>query len=142
MQHSNRRTFLQGTVCAACVLVTGCGGNAPGPVDAGRIEDYASGVLKYVGSGVAVGKDEGGLYAVSTLCTHAQCDMGEDGDLTQVLLTCNCHGSQFGIDGGVITGPAQDPLDFYEITLGDFGEVTVHTDRSADPDTRVSTDEV
>jgi len=141
MQDTNRRTFLQTTVCAVCVLATGCGGSNAGPVDAGKLDDYVTGVLKYIGSGVAVGKDDEGLYAVSTICTHQDCDMGEEGTVTQDLLTCNCHGSQFGMDGGVITGPAQDPLDFFEITIGDFGEVTVHTDRGTDPSTRVSTEE-
>jgi len=142
MTHTDRRSFLKSSACMVCVLATaGCGGDAPGPVDAGRVEDYATGVLKYVGGGVAVGKDDGGLYAISTICTHSDCDIGEDGELTQDLITCNCHGSQFGSDGSVITGPAQSPLDFYEITIGEFGEVTVHTDRGTDSSTRVSAED-
>ena len=142
MTDTTRRTFLRTTACMACVMAApACGGGDLGPVDGGRVEDYANGVLKYVGDGVAVGKDEEGLYAISTICTHQDCDIGEDGTLTQDLITCGCHGSQFGFDGSVITGPAQDPLDFYEISIGDFGEVTVHTDRSADPSTRVSVEE-
>ncbi len=136
MTDTTRRDFLMTSACLICVVATGCGKDDDGTLDAGNVDDYANGVLTYIGDGVAVGKDEGGLYAMSTICTNKGCDIGEDGELTQDLITCGCCSSQYGQDGGIITGPAQDELNFYEMSFGEFGQVTVHTNRDTDASTR------
>ena len=51
--------------------------------------------------------------ALSTLCTHASCQVGslyQNG-----VFTCPCHGSQYGLDGSVKTGPAPLPLKSYDV---------------------------
>lgn len=136
MSDSNRREFLIQSSCAMCVLAA-CGGDNTDPIDAGSVDDYATGVLKYVGGGVAVGQDDDGLYAMSTICTHSGCDIGVDGEVTQDRLTCGCHGSQFDSAGEVLQGPAASPLDFYELTVDEFGNLTVHPDISATPTDRL-----
>jgi Rieske Fe-S protein len=56
---------------------------------------------------------DGSLHAVSSICTHMGCDILYDKDLGHVR--CPCHGSQFGLDGHNIKGPAQRPLRQYAV---------------------------
>ncbi len=57
--------------------------------------------------------NRGGLFAVSSACTHMGCDVKYDGKLGQLL--CPCHGSQYGLDGANIKGPAKKPLKRYDV---------------------------
>ena len=61
--------------------------------------------------GVVVVSNGGTLAALNPKCTHKGCDVawkGNDGELV-----CPCHGSKFGVDGGVLAGPATEPLPVY-----------------------------
>ncbi len=49
--------------------------------------------------------------ACSAICTHRGCTVGYDDKKGDLL--CPCHGSVFGTDGHVITGPATLPLQKY-----------------------------
>lgn len=61
---------------------------------------------------VLVNRGTGDQYfALSARCTHQNCVVPTFGR------TCPCHGSRFGIDGRVITGPAFGPLTRYPATL-------------------------
>lgn len=53
----------------------------------------------------------GSLFAVSAVCTHMGCDVNYDRKLGHFL--CPCHGSQYGLDGKNIKGPAKRPLKKY-----------------------------
>jgi cytochrome b6-f complex iron-sulfur subunit len=55
------------------------------------------------------------VVAVSAICTHAGCSMNFNASAQ--LLDCPCHGSQFGEDGHVIRGPAEQPLKVYSASL-------------------------
>ena len=57
----------------------------------------------------------GDLYAVSSICTHMGCDVEYDKSLHH--LRCPCHGSQYGLDGSNIKGPARKPLKSYDINI-------------------------
>jgi len=58
---------------------------------------------------VALYRDQdGGLHAISSVCTHMGCDVGWD-DQNKVW-ACPCHGSRFAPAGDVIKGPAAKPL--------------------------------
>jgi Rieske Fe-S protein len=47
-------------------------------------------------------------HAFSSFCTHRGCPVS---DVTDGLIQCACHGSQYSIeDGSVVRGPAPDPL--------------------------------
>ena len=67
-------------------------------------------ILKIDGDNVAAYRDEqGGLHAVSAVCTHMGCLGGwNDTDRTW---DCPCHGSRFELDGEVIHGPATAGLE-------------------------------
>ena len=66
-------------------------------------------ILKIEGDNVAAYRDkEGGLHAVSAVCTHMGCLVGwNDSDRTW---DCPCHGSRFEHSVEVIHGPATQPL--------------------------------
>lgn len=49
------------------------------------------------------------LIALSSKCTHKQCDVAWQED----LFACPCHGSKFNPDGSVVNGPATEPLKSY-----------------------------
>ena len=53
--------------------------------------------------------DDGVLHGVSARCTHLGCLVHFND--TEVAWECPCHGSRFAVDGTVIQGPANRPLD-------------------------------
>uniref|UniRef100_A0A7U3YIJ6 FAD dependent oxidoreductase n=1 Tax=Geobacillus sp. (strain Y4.1MC1) TaxID=581103 RepID=A0A7U3YIJ6_GEOS0 len=75
-------------------------------------EDLANGegaVVTVNGKRAGAYKDENGtLSIVDTTCTHMGCELEwNSGDRTW---DCPCHGSRFSVDGNVVEGPAQQPL--------------------------------
>jgi cytochrome b6-f complex iron-sulfur subunit len=63
------------------------------------------------------------LVALSAVCTHEGCLCGYDP--SSRTLDCPCHGSSFGLDGGVVSGPAMTAVRAYVASQsGDI--VTVH----------------
>ncbi len=97
---------------------------------------------------VVLARDDGGLFAVSGICTHQCCPvvLCDDGackmprastgecttsassrpSFTDLALYCPCHGSSFTIDGRVLGGPAPKRLPHYALTTtGDDVVVTM-----------------
>jgi cytochrome b6-f complex iron-sulfur subunit len=64
------------------------------------------------GRSVAVFRDEGGIWAVSTVCTHLGCIVKANADGFE----CPCHGSRFAADGAVTKGPAPKPLPWIKVS--------------------------
>jgi len=93
----------------------------------GKPSAWASDGLHIVSnSGVLVGRDAKGLYALSAICTHRGCDMSSGaGFLTGGDIQCLCHGSLFGPTGDVVNGPASIPLSAYAMELGCDGDCYV-----------------
>ena len=77
---------------------------------------------------------DGGMYAVSTVCTHLGCvaHRGEDG-----TYLCPCHGSRFAANGDVEAGPAPGPLLWLELSLSADGQVVVDKRRHVEPGTKL-----
>jgi 3-phenylpropionate/trans-cinnamate dioxygenase ferredoxin component len=66
---------------------------------------------------ISIARVDGRLYAFDDLCTCADeaCPLS-GGLLTGTTIMCQCHGSRFDISsGGVIHGPANEPLNVYEV---------------------------
>lgn len=64
--------------------------------------------------------------ALSTRCTHQGCAVREPAN---GKIVCPCHGSQFNLTGGVLQGPASQPLAGYQVTPGpENGQITVTTE--------------
>ena len=65
---------------------------------------------------MVIRRPNGELYALSALCTHAGCRLGDDRD----ALTCPCHNSTFDIRTGTPErGPARRPLATAQVTEHD-----------------------
>jgi Rieske Fe-S protein len=103
-----------------------CVTNPPG-TKLGMPTDYAGDGLHIVdGAAVLIGRDAGGLYALTAVCTHQGCDMSQkykgmlNGSLSNsdMDITCACHGSEFNELGAVVNGPASSPLKAYALALG------------------------
>jgi menaquinol-cytochrome c reductase iron-sulfur subunit len=58
---------------------------------------------------------EGKIIAFSPICTHLGC--AYHWDATKAEFVCPCHGSDFAVDGRVLSGPAPRPLDRYEVKV-------------------------
>lgn len=77
-----------------------------------RVADLKPGqgaVLDLNGNLCGVYRDESGaLRAVSATCTHQGCIVGFNN--AERTWDCPCHGSRYDVDGGVLGGPAIQPL--------------------------------
>jgi Rieske Fe-S protein len=133
-EYASRRDLLQfGMAAAAASACGGCalsGARRPDVVveqTQGMIrlsEEQSSTLLQSEGSllvqpeNVAgkilvVHRDDGSLHALGATCTHAGCDVQYDQKLGHIR--CPCHGSEFGLDGQNIKGPAKKPLKAYKV---------------------------
>ena len=83
-------------------------------------DDISPGDLLLVdldGERVVLANAEGTIYALSELCTHAECPLSE-GELEGEELVCPCHGARFDIKTGeVLALPAQEPLSTYGVQI-------------------------
>jgi glycine/D-amino acid oxidase-like deaminating enzyme/nitrite reductase/ring-hydroxylating ferredoxin subunit len=74
------------------------------------IEPGTGAVLRVHGERAAVYRDPAGtIHAVSATCTHLGCIVHFDD--ADPGWECPCHGSRFAVDGSVLHGPANRPLD-------------------------------
>ncbi|MGC8595606.1 MAG: ubiquinol-cytochrome c reductase iron-sulfur subunit [Candidatus Kryptoniota bacterium] len=64
---------------------------------------------------VLVHLPDGGYEALSAKCTHLGCTV--EFEPKRDIFYCNCHGSEFGIDGSVLKGPAVSPLPKYFVSI-------------------------
>ena len=140
---TTRRVFLQVVGAGAgamCVGGIGGCGPPPGPAGVGNVSDFAVGDVKQVeASSILVGRDAGGIYAMTAICTHAGCDLsGVNGTIgADKHITCGCHGSVYSADGTVISGPAGSPLQHWKTTVAADGNITVEVGTNATPEDRV-----
>jgi 3-phenylpropionate/trans-cinnamate dioxygenase ferredoxin component len=70
--------------------------------------------------------EDGGWYAIDDSCTHEDCSLSK-GDLSDHLVECPCHGSQFDVrTGDVLNLPAVLPVHTHQVTVvGDRVRVEV-----------------
>jgi cytochrome b6-f complex iron-sulfur subunit len=123
-----------------------CGANANstdaeafGTVSAGAVAELSVGTLKAIDNAPAyVGRDAGGIYAMSSTCTHEGCDMIADGSVSAAGVHCGCHGSRFDATGNVVLGPATEPLAHFEVTLDAMGNISVDGSKRVSASTRVA----
>jgi 3-phenylpropionate/trans-cinnamate dioxygenase ferredoxin component len=75
---------------------------------------------------ISIARVDGRLYAFDDICTCGDepCPLS-GGLLTATTVMCQCHGSRFDITtGAVIDGPANAPLNVYEVQEVD-GDIRV-----------------
>jgi nitrite reductase/ring-hydroxylating ferredoxin subunit len=137
---NDRRRFLQVFGAAALVLGAGvpmgCASNASqssaephGLIKGPLAKDVAVDSLTPISDqAVVLGRDAGGLYAMTAICTHAQCNMKDSGSVNASGMICGCHGSKFDANGGVLSGPASSPLNHLEVMVETDGTITINAD--------------
>jgi cytochrome b6-f complex iron-sulfur subunit len=78
--------------------------------------------------------DDGGLYAISAVCTHLGCVVAkqEEGGFF-----CPCHGSRFAADGKVLKGPAPKALLHLQLSVSPDGQLVVDHDIEVERDARL-----
>ncbi len=98
----------------------------PTTFNAGSPLDYPDGTVRFNRERRAyvVGGD-GGIYAMSAVCTHLGCITRYVSD--ENAIACPCHGSRFDLEGNVTHGPAPHPLPWLEVRLDDKGHLVVDT---------------
>jgi cytochrome b6-f complex iron-sulfur subunit len=142
----NRRKLLRlaGSSTGLIIIASaapGCGnpkGSPPtGPVAAGNVSALSVGAL-LVMSNVVVGRDAGGVYAMSAVCTHAGCLLDDGPRTIAAGLGCPCHGSTFDGAGAVTRGPAGLPLQHYQVTIAADGSITVDGSMPVDSSVRTA----
>ncbi len=126
-----RRRFLQvvaqgGVLAGASSIGLGCSGGLSGNYAAGNVSALPVDTLQAIsGASLAIGRDSGGVYAMTLICTHASCDMATQGSVSFEGVDCSCHGSRFDANGNVLRGPASSPLEHYEVTIDSAGAITI-----------------
>jgi len=127
----DRRTVLKGGAAGSiflAVVPAACNDSVSpptGPVPGGNVSEVAVDTLRIVsGENVALGRDTGGLYAMSAACTHQGCLVSAAGT-PEKGLSCPCHGSRFDGNGAVTQGPASSPLQHYRVDVASDGTITI-----------------
>lgn len=88
---------------------------------AATLSDLSSGNItarEINGIPVALYLVDGQPLATSDLCTHEECPLSEEGEITGDEVACLCHGSRFNVrTGAVLSAPATEPLPVYAVEV-------------------------
>jgi len=90
---------------------------------AGRFGDYPLGVTIDKANRVWIIRNDLGLYAMWSRCTHLGCT--PNWFPAESRFRCPCHGSNFNAQGDVIAGPAPKPLWRVAVTVTPQGELII-----------------
>ena len=93
----------------------------------GKLSDIPPGTIMPFRSGgfYLIRLDDGGLMAVSMICSHLGCTV--NWDASEDVFKCPCHSSSFDRLGNVIKSPATKALNYHKVLLQD-GIIMVDTD--------------
>ncbi len=84
------------------------------------------------GRSVAMYRDDEGVFAISTVCTHLGCIVKP----VVAGFACPCHGSEYAKDGAVTKGPAPKALPWLKVTKNG-GAYTVDEETTVKSGTKV-----
>ncbi|QHC02306.1 Rieske 2Fe-2S domain-containing protein [Epidermidibacterium keratini] len=128
---ATRRSFVVGTTAAAAAAtLAACSNSGPKATEVNpgtKLADVSEipvggGKLFLEGTIVVTQPESGDFLGLSAVCTHQGCTVREvSGD----KIYCGCHGSEFDLEGGVVKGPATEPLPEKKIEIRDNGVYTV-----------------
>jgi cytochrome b6-f complex iron-sulfur subunit len=79
---------------------------------------------------IYVHRDNTGMQAVSSICTHLGCAIEKTSD----GFLCPCHGSKYDKKGNIISGPALKDLSWYMLYRSPDGQVIVDITKIVDSD--------
>ena len=89
-------------------------GSPTAPTTLAKMADVPVGGGVIVGDFVVTQPAAGVFKGLSSVCTHAGCNLSA---IVDGKLDCPCHGSKFNLDGTVAQGPATTPLESKPITV-------------------------
>jgi cytochrome b6-f complex iron-sulfur subunit len=93
---------------------------------AGKVSDFKIGeVIPFRKEKTFVVRLEGGLLAISSVCTHLHCIVNWN-EVTK-RFECPCHGAKFNKEGEVLEGPPPRPLDLHKLQVT-AGNVVIDTE--------------
>ncbi|BDU74344.1 QcrA and Rieske domain-containing protein [Mesoterricola silvestris] len=136
-----RRSFCILACAAVALAPLSLGAEAPAPQDPRRVTPETRASLGKGGikdfrkqGGFYLIADGGGIYAVSSICTHNGCSvLLEEGR----SFGCPCHDSEYDLQGNVLQGPARLPLKHFHVSeQGPGGPLVVDLGRVVDPHVR------
>ena len=122
-----RRHFLQ--VVGGSIVAQACSPAAP-PVTLKAIDVKANTLVALSNAKAFVGRDAGGLYAMSSICKHEMCDIANGGKILPgppPKLQCACHGSEYDANGTVINPPSTTNLDHVALAVAADGTISINT---------------
>lgn len=97
---------------------------------AGKPPEFPPGTVRiFPDQKVRVVSTEQGIAAMSLVCTHLGCVVGETPD----GFLCPCHGSKFNREGKVIGGPAPRGLRWLQVSQAADGALVIDTATEVDP---------
>ncbi len=97
--------------------------SSPTEFDLGLVSDYPVGSRTLLADIPAILlHTETGFSALSLVCTHLGCTLEQ----TAEGFTCPCHGSQFGVDGLPLRGPAEKSLATLRVERTAEGHLILH----------------
>lgn len=98
----------------------------------GKPQEFPPGTMQTIpGRNVRVIADAKGVAALSLVCTHLGCIVGETND----GFACPCHGSRFDRDGHVVRGPAPRALRWLAVSQAADGALVVDAEKEVRPGT-------
>jgi nitrite reductase/ring-hydroxylating ferredoxin subunit len=119
---------------ALCAQALGCGTGSTSlasSIPGGSAASLSVGTVKAIaGESVAIGRDSGGVYALSLLCPHQGYDMSVYGQVSSAGIVCDVHGSSFSAAGNLLRGPAATSLSHLLVTADGAGQLTIHGDQT------------
>lgn len=89
----------------------------------GQAKDLPLGVTVNKENRVWVVREEKGIYAIWSRCTHLGCT--PSWFAAELRFKCPCHGSNFNLAGDVIAGPAPKPLWRCAVSVSPDGDLVV-----------------
>ena len=108
----------------------------PSTVDVGPKTDYKTDGITdtwmKAPDKLAVIRQQGKIYACTSVCTHKGCILLTTADKTS--FRCPCHHSTFDILGQVTHGPAKLPLVRYAISIDGQGDLIVDKTKTFAPE--------
>ena len=108
-----------------------------GKLSAGPASQFVVGMSTFFACArVLVLRDAAGLYAMTSICPHEQCDVSFAPNTHD--FECPCHLSTFDFNGGLTMGPATTGLVHYALALDANGNVVVDLQTTVLPSTRLS----
>lgn len=106
-------------------------------LDIGSVSDYEQATVKiFPKESILVLSDGREVYALSIRCTHKGCMLSFKEKEGAFL--CACHGAKFDKAGGVLRGPAKEPLSWRLMKRDDQGRLYVHKKEIVSAGTKLS----